>query len=99
MAHTCRQNQLAPQRNRRAQADLLPGDRPGQGLERRRRERHAQARLAGDQRAHLRVVAMPVFEGFDVLGQTQHALHHGFETRRAPRAGRAVYRQCSVRPT
>ena len=68
----------------RAHADLLAGDGPAQCLERRGRGGHAQAGLARQQGAELRVMAVGLLEGFDVLLQAQHALHHGFECRLPP---------------
>lgn len=59
-----------------------------------RRNRHAQARLPGDEGADLRVMAMLAFEGLDVLGQAEHALHHGFEARCAFGVGSTVDHQC-----
>ncbi len=67
-------DQLAAQRDRHCEADLLTADGPAQGLEGRARLRHAQARCGGDQHTQLRMLAVAPLELLDRLGQPQHVL-------------------------
>ncbi len=60
--------QLAVHRNRGGETDLLPDDRPGQGLERRRGLLYAQAGSPGDEGPDQGVRAVAGFECLDALG-------------------------------
>src|SRR5690606_34179403 len=54
-------------------ADLLAGDGPYQGFERRSRDRDAQAPVAGDQRPQQGMIGVPLLELLDILREAEHA--------------------------
>src|SRR5687768_10096590 len=79
VADICRADQFPAQGNGSADADLLPGDRPSQGFQRRSSNRDTHAGLLRDQDAQLRLLAIPFLEDRDPSAQTQHAPDHALE--------------------
>jgi hypothetical protein len=74
-----RDNQFPPHRDGGPDADLLAGNRPGQGFEGRGRQWYAQTGMAGNQRAELWMLVIMAGELLDVLRQAEHAAQHGLE--------------------